>query len=360
MKKKFFKFSVISIAIIVIAIAFLFSLKLFPDGGEKKKIYKGLSLIARSLALVDKKYVDKVSPNRVTDGALREMAGSVSSFSVYLKKSEAEKFFGNSVLSYAGFKVEEAYGFPVVGAVIRSDLKEKLKEGDLIKRINNVSTYNISYLNILLMLMGDDGEELELKLLRGDEKKPFKVKVRLKKEPFYEISKNGKNIYLKLFFIPHESVLERLRKSLRDFRGKRLILDLRKVFFIKNELVKDLANFLSIKKTVVDFMGKKSTKKIVLEGSAFFKSIDVLIDRGTVYSEALLSFLLKRAGARLVGYKTYPQVGISCGYRFSDGAVLYTVCYARSQIWKSGVKPDVKLKSKKAFKEFLSKAGFFR
>ncbi len=358
MKKKYVLWVILTFFIGILA-GVLVSGKLFSDSKKISEPYKGLYLIARAMGLIDKNYVDKVEPEKIVVGALRGMGEALDPFTTYLTKDEKEKLSNINKYAYSGFEVDEAYGFPIVGDIFREDLRKNLKKGDLIKRIDDVSTYKIPYINALLMLVGKEGEKRELKILRGEEKKPLKVYVELKKKPnfTFKTSKNG--LYIALHFINSLSSIREIEKIIKRYPSKEVIVDLRKVFLIKNELVKEISKVFTKRSFTVKFSGNGGKAKVIgINGKIGNRKLIVLIDGSTVFSSALLAYILKKGGGELFGEKTHSKTGLMCGYEYDDGSLYYAVCYSNEVLWEKGVLPDVKFKKAKMFKDLLKGRGF--
>ncbi len=358
MKKKYILWVFITFFIGILA-GILVAGKLFSDSQKAGEPYRGLYLIARAMGLIDRNYVDKVEPERIVVGALRGMGEALDPFTTYLTKNEKEKLLNINKYAYCGFEVDEAYGFPIVGDILREDLRKNLKKGDLIKRIDDVSTYKIPYINVLLMLVGEEGKRIELKILRGEEKKPLKIYVKLKKKPNFVFKTSKRSLYIALHFINSLSSIKEIEKIVKRYPSKEVIVDLRKVFLIKNELVKEISKVFSQGAFSVKFSGNDGKVKVVrINGKLGGRKLVVLVDGSTVFSSSLLAYILKKGGGKLIGEKTHSKAGLMCGYEYDDGSLYYAVCYSSGVLWKNGVFPDVKFKKAKMFKDFLKERGF--
>ncbi len=321
---------------------------------HKKEIYNGMELVAKAAAIIEENYVDKVSSDKIIEGALTNMGASLDYFSTYLTKKETNKINNLDKLGWPGFKFIKKYGFPIVTTVCK-EYKDKIKVGDIVKIINGKSTYGIPYLNIKYMLMDNINKTIKIVLLRGEERKRIKLEL-TPLEKGYE-SKDAGNNYtiINLYFIRNNNDYKSIEKLIGNSK-KNIILDLRKLYYVKNgDFFKIAKRFLS--KDIILKFKLNDTEKAVridkIKNNDYIKNkkIYVLVDYQVFEEAEMIAYVLKLSGIKIIGEKTLGLSGLLYPLKYKDGSEFLILSGIIKGLYKKGITPDIKLK-KDDFKKF--------
>jgi len=336
----------------IVAFALFFTFKkntLF----HKKETYNGIELVAKAAAIIKENYVDKVSPEKIFNGALMNMGASLDYFSTFLTVKETKKLNNTDNLGWPGFKFIKKYGFPIVTQV-NLRYKDKIKIGDIVKIINGKSTYGIPYLNLKYMLMEQTEKPINIVLLRGEDRKRVKLKLLPLFTGYESKDINDKWTIIKPYIIRDNNDYIGIEKIIKKSK-KNIILDLRQLYYINNSESFKLAKLFLKKDITIKFKLNNSEKPIKVTHLPNInlkdKKIFVLIDYQTFEEAEIIAFVLKSNGAVIIGEKTLGLSGLLYPLKYKDGSEFLILSGIIKKLYKKGVTPDIKL-AKDALKKF--------
>lgn len=141
--------------------------------------YRDLGVYQEVLSRVSSQYVTEPDLHKVTDGAIRGMLEALDPFSTYFTPQEFKDYLAhpNPGPAGVGLYVSKRYGYAPVVSVLPGSPADKagIKAADLIDRIGDTSTRELSVVQIDRMLAGDPGSTVILWVVREARGEPQKV-----------------------------------------------------------------------------------------------------------------------------------------------------------------------------------------
>jgi carboxyl-terminal processing protease len=141
--------------------------------------YRDLGVYQEVLSRVSSQYVTEPDLHKVTDGAIRGMLEALDPFSTYFTPQEFKDYLAhpNPGAASVGVYVSKRYGYAPVVSVLPGSPADKagIKAADLIDRIGDTSTRELSVVQIDRMLAGDPGSTVILWVVREARGEPQKV-----------------------------------------------------------------------------------------------------------------------------------------------------------------------------------------
>jgi carboxyl-terminal processing protease len=298
---------------------------------------------------VSQLYVDPIDEKTLWTGAIRGLLSSTGDpYTRFLDKEEHKEFSGTEGGQKIGIGVEITIkrGVPVVIAPISGGPAEKagVMAGDLITGIDGKKTENIAFGQLLDMITGESGTDVEIEITREGVTGTRALRITrgsFKIDYVYsEVIENGRVGYLRLshFFGEESGTINEFKESLLGFRDKgvkSVILDLRNNAGGQLGMAVTLAGyFLKENDLVVSVRGRNAAESkafragndagIVQENVPVF----VLMNQGSASaSEVLAGALQDHKRAVLVGTKSFGKGSVQQLIRPlpDDTAVLVTM-----------------------------------
>ncbi len=132
--------------------------------------YKSLENFSNVLSLVQKNYVEEVSPSQLLEGSIKGMLSSLDPHSSYLKPEDFKELKLETKGSFTGIGVEITIrdNFLTVVSPIEGTpgYRVGLKAGDRIVKINGKSTKNMGLMEAVRKLRGPKGTKVEISVFR--------------------------------------------------------------------------------------------------------------------------------------------------------------------------------------------------
>lgn len=141
--------------------------------------YRDLGVYSEVLSRINSQYVTEPNLQKVTDGAIRGLLEALDPYSTYFTPDEFKAYLAHPAPGPAsvGIFLSKRYGYAPVVSVLPGSPADKagIKPGDLIDRINETATRELSVTQLERMLAGDPGSELTLWVVRESRGEPQKV-----------------------------------------------------------------------------------------------------------------------------------------------------------------------------------------
>lgn len=372
MKKEEKLFSIREVLIIVIISSFF----MFFLGGIS--IYRHLGGINFTLVDNDKElkkfistyknllsnYYGDIDKSTIISGAINGMYSSLNDpYTTYLDKDSTNTLDTTLTGEYVGIgiRISDKDNFTVITKILDNSpaFKAGIKEGDIIKKINEVDVSELKSEDITEILKVMQGD-IDLSVLREDKAinfslKPDKVLVPTVKEEIitYKDKKIG-YIAIELFSDTADIQFEDSIINLEKSGIESLIIDLRNNTGGYLEVTKNIAElFLKKGKVIYSLVNKKQKvvfKDITNESRNY--QIVVLVNGKTASSAEILASALKYSyGANIVGEKTYGKGKVQQKTTLKDGtSIKYTTAKWLMPngkfIDKIGITPDYNISLK--------------
>lgn len=229
------RLTLISLSCIVIFYAMLGGL-LGKNEDAKESAYKYLGVYSEVVSRIKSDYVTDPDLRKVTGGAIRGLLEALDPYSTYMSPEEFKAYQKNPEPGPAdiGVFVAKRLGFATIVSVLPGSPAEKagVKVGDLIDRIENLGTRELSVIQIQRMLAGEAGTTVNVTLVRearGDPQKTPIVRAVLGNPPVVAKMVDSGAGYLRISLFNEgkaNEVAARL-KELTKSGADKIVLDLR-------------------------------------------------------------------------------------------------------------------------------------
>jgi carboxyl-terminal processing protease len=149
------------------------------NSSSNERTYRDLGVYSDVLSRIKQDYVTDPSLKKVTDGAIRGLLEALDPYSTYLTPQEYQEYLQHPEPGPAnvGLFLSKRLGYVTVVSVLPGGPAEKagVKVGDLIDRIEDTSTRDLSVVQLQRMLAGPPGSTVNLALVREPRVEPQKV-----------------------------------------------------------------------------------------------------------------------------------------------------------------------------------------
>ena len=288
----------------------------------KEDTYRGLSDFAKALNLIEKNYVEEVSPEQLTQSAIKGMFDSLDPYSVYLSSESLRNLEIGTMGEFEGIGVEITVrdGFlTVISPIEGSPAQEAgVKSGDVIISIDGESAEKTNIVDALDRIRGREGTEVDIVVRRNgtEETHEFTITRRIVKLRSVESRLIEKDIgYIKLSQFHRDSADEFLSsyKGLEKENGAKLgglVLDLRNNPGGLLEQALALSDMFMDKGLILNVKGRSeltSKEYFARDGMEIpTNHVAVIVNRGSASASEVLAGALKDSGrAKIVGTRTF-------------------------------------------------------
>lgn len=243
--------------------------------------------------------------------------------------------------------------------------KAGIQPGDILKKVNGLSLEGKTLDEIAALVKGDEGTNVKIEILRGQESIELEMKRETVSTSAYGYIQDGVGI------LEIESISESTDKEvgayLADFKkndAKGIVIDVRNNGGGYVDTVINICSyFMESGKTVI-YENDKDDKLIeytTKQSEVYtFDQVAVLVDGNTASAAEVLAACLKeQIGAKVIGVKTYGKGTMQTLKVFDDGSYLkYTMgewlTPNKEKINKKGIIPDIEVKLDAAITHSMS------
>ncbi|MFH1652452.1 MAG: S41 family peptidase [Pseudomonadota bacterium] len=323
------------------------------------KGFEKLYLFTKSLKYLEDHYVEEVDEEALVEGAISGMLDTLDPHSSYLSPEVYKELKAGTGGKFDGIGVEVAVRNKqlTVIAPLKGSPAEKagLKTGDIILRIDNENTRNMSLQESARMMRGKRGTNLKLTIAREGVKKPFDVNVTRQKIVVESVTWERIDDYGIITVASfQDGTSQDVRKALKSLQKdkpiKGLILDLRRnPGGLLQESVKVSGIFLNSGVIVTSSArGKEIDKRVATpENTEPDYPMIILIDGGSASaSEIVAGALQDNKRAVILGERSFGKGSLQTVFDLDDGSALkitvakYYTPSGRS-IQALGIEPDI-------------------
>ncbi len=316
------------------AVALVFSAGLALDWLlARDATYSYLRLFNEVLLLVDRNYVEETAITDLMEGAYDGLLSSLDPESEYLTREQYQRLIAKpgDDDGDVGIHLSRRGGYVFVVSVAQGSPADEagFVSGTRIRRIDGVSTRELTLTESRLMLRGQVGTEVQVQRFPGDgEQETVALERTRYQQPQAESSRVRGHLVLRIPRLTKGSAEEarRVLQKAGALRG-RLLIDLRGTSEGDYAEAARLASLFVEDGTIGRIRKRDGVEEILsVDGTSFETEnldIAVLVNRGTAGPAELLAQALRvRLGAELLGARTLGQASIQDFIPLADGAMV--------------------------------------
>ena len=322
-------------ALLALLFVVLFALGWFAGRGTAgNDRYGNLDLFVEVLSRIEQNYVDSLKADKLIDGAIRGMLGSLDPHSQFLDASGWTSLQTTTRGNYAGIGVVVSVreNFPTVISPIEGTpaYRAGLRTGDVIVRIDGRSAQGLTIDEAAERLRGPKGSIVKLALVREGEDGEHEVElerdeIRTRSVPYSFMAEDGAG-YVRLAQFSERSG-EEVRQALTKLRAegaRGIVLDLRSnPGGLLDQAVDVSEQFLPRGELVVSMKGRtaKSEQRFLTRttGAESRLPLVVLIDRGSASASEIVAGALQDLDRALViGSTSFGKGSVQSVYPLQD------------------------------------------
>ena len=310
--------------------------------------------------LIKSQYLNEVSTATLVNGAVKGMVEALDDpYSVYLDQEAFKELNLQIEGTFGGIGVEidvdQNKQLVVVSPLPGTPAaRAGIKSGDVIAKINDQETTNMTTIEAAAVLRGKPGTTVSLKIMRKQENRAFTVQ--LTREQIAVPSVSGKMLadypgigYLRVLHFNRASTNAKLEEA--QYRG--LVLDLRGNPGGDLQAAVELAGYFLKEGPVVRIVHREGAEDVLHStrvGPEVKVPLVVLIDEGSASASEIVAGAIKDTESGvLVGTRTFGKGLVQTVFNLGnkEGVKLTTNKYLtpdRHDIHKKGIEPDVVVK----------------
>jgi carboxyl-terminal processing protease len=356
------KLITLGFASVTVALALLLSTNLFAAAQEKKESkdasrLEALAKFTKVISIVEQYNVDNVTIEELMNKALDGMMSNLDAHSNYLSQKDYKnlKVQTNGEFGGLGITVGVKDGAITVIAPIEGTPADKagIKAGDIILKINEKSTLNMTIDEAVAIMRGKIGAPIDLTIVRDGESKPLKitiVRANITIESVYAKSIGNDIQYIRVTSFD-KKVMSEVTKAIKQ--KKAIILDLRNNPGGLLDQAVELVDAFVDSGDIVSQKGKNKADDEVYSAKANNTLTDVplvvLVNGGSASASEIVSGSLQdHKRAVIVGQNTFGKGSVQVVLPITEEeAIKLTIAryYLPSgrTIQAVGVKPDIQV-----------------
>jgi carboxyl-terminal processing protease len=326
-----------------------------------------LKKLVSTYFLIKSQYLNEVSTATLVNGAVKGMVEALDDpYSVYLDEEAFKELNLQIEGTFGGIGVEidvdQDKQLVVVSPLPETPAaRAGIKSGDVIAKINDQETTNMTTIEAAGVLRGKPGTTVSLEIMRKEEKRSFTVQ--LTREQIAVPSVSGEMLedypgigYLRVLHFNRASTNAQLfeeLKKLQDAQYRGLVLDLRGNPGGDLQAAVEVAGYFLKEGPVVRIVHREGAEDVLYPtriGSVVKVPLVVLIDEGSASASEIVAGAIKDSESGvLVGTRTFGKGLVQTVFNMGgkEGVKLTTNKYLtpdRHDIHKKGIKPDVVVK----------------
>ncbi len=283
-----------------------------------EKAYRDLGVYSEVLSRIKQDYVTEPDLRRVTDGAIRGLLEGLDPYSTYLSPQEYQEYTQHPDAGPAttGIFLSKRLGYATVVSVLPGSPADTagVKIGDLIDRVEDTATRDLSVVQIQRMLAGAPGTTVKLALVRdphGESQKISIIRGMLSYPAAVAKMVDAGAGYIRVATFNKGKAAE-ITAKLKEFTSRganKIVLDLRNCAGGEVEEAIATASLFLDKGLITYIAGQRYPRQDVLAqpGAAVFKlPLAILINQSTAGpAELIAAAVLGNKRGEVVGVRSF-------------------------------------------------------
>jgi len=328
---------------------------------EDKSNYEKLKTFSEVLSLIESTYVEKVSSEKLIEGAIHGLVKTLDPHTSYLPPDAYQEMKVQTSGKFGGLGIEVSMRDGILTVISPIDGTPAFEAGiqakDKIIKIENDSTLDMSLNDAVSRLRGEVGTPVNITILRERLKAPLLVKI---VRDIIKVQSVKKKIYhsdigyikIRSFSKNTSSDLDKALSYLRNKNITKLILDVRNnPGGLLNQAVEVSDRFLGNENLIVYTKGRMEDQNSRFTTHDKIKHVDypmiILVNGGSASASEIVAGALQDLGrAVILGTPTFGKGSVQTIMPLSDGSALRLTTaryYTPSGkiIQENGIIPDI-------------------
>ncbi len=339
---------------------------------EPDNLYKELELFSDAVSIIRSDYVEKPNTKDLIYGALKGMLSSLDPYSQFMNPDTYNEMKIDTEGEFGGVGIEITIKDDLLTIISPIDgtpaYEVGLEAGDKIVKIDGELTKDITLIEAVKKLRGKPGTDVDVSILRENEKKLLDFTITrsiIKLESIKKAEVIDDHIgYIRLIEF-QEKTNRDLERSLRDLEAqgmKGLILDIRNNPGGLLDAAVDVSQkFIERGEVVVSIKGRLGEQNYIFKSKDGTKHLDfpmvVLINGGSASaSEIVAGAIQDHKRGIIIGTRSFGKGSVQTVVPLSDGSAVrlttskYYTPSGRS-IHEDGIAPDITIEYEKVEKD---------
>ena len=335
------------------------------EGGESfsevKSNYESLKVFSEVLSLIESTYVEKVSSEKLIEGAIHGLVKALDPHSSYLPPDAYQEMKVQTSGKFGGLGIEVSMKDGILTVISPIEGTPAFKAGiqakDKIVKIENDSTLDMSLNDAVSRLRGEVGSPVNITVLRDRLKAPLLVKI---VRDIIKVQSVKKKVYhsdigyikIRSFSKNTSSDLDKAISYLRNKNITKLILDVRNnPGGLLNQAVEVTDRFLGNENLIVYTKGRMEDQNTRFTTHDKIKHVEypmiILVNGGSASASEIVAGALQDLDrAVILGTPTFGKGSVQTIMPLSDGSALRLTTaryYTPSGkiIQENGITPDI-------------------
>ena len=323
---------------------------------------RAIRKLANVLTVVENNYVDELNYTDITNRAIEGLMRQLDAHSSYFSEKSYKEFKIQTNGEFGGLGITVGIRDKALTVIAPIDdtpaYRAGLKAGDIILKIDDKSTLDMTLDEAVSLMRGKPGTDIELTIVRKGESKPFKVHIVrdiIKIDSVFVKMIDDDLLYIRISSFDKKVVSE-VKKALEEHKDRKgLILDLRSNPGGLLSQAVGLVDLFVDDGVIVSQKGRDNRETKVYKAHSFGTYEDipmvVLIDVGSASASEIVSGALQdHKRAVIVGEKSFGKGSVQAIWPITaDGKEAIKLTIARyylpsgRTIQAKGVTPDIEV-----------------